>query len=148
MNKPSKKEELSQAYLEVCTICGENHHTNCHKSSNGYKFPGEIRQLARELAENTCSLCGKEHSFSVHHFLAIWAYKVISTESGYEDLNNHVLTSIHNALVVCEECHRDLHHLDGLAIGDEVSEAHRLNFYHWAANVLLKFYYGPGYRRD
>lgn len=134
-------------YYPGCDLCGGNHRTAYHQSSNGHKFPGEVRHLARELADNTCALCGKEESFDVHHFLAIWAYKVISEEDGYEDLDQQVLTSIHNALVVCETCHDDLHYLDGLAITNEQSEAERLNFYHWAANMLLNLYHGPGYQR-
>lgn len=127
----------------VCEICGGEHHTNFHKSSNGHKFTGEVRYQARELAGCRCTICGKEDSFDVHHMLAIWAFKVINQEPQFQELglNKEVLRSIYNAIVVCEDCHSDLHHQDEKVLNGEMTQEDRLEFYRSIAIALLKMYY-------
>ncbi|MDH5533583.1 MAG: hypothetical protein OEX81_04110 [Candidatus Pacebacteria bacterium] len=139
---------ISSPKIYVCSVCGGDHHIRYHRSSNGFKFDGEVRHQARDLAGNCCIICRKENSYDVHHFLAIWAYKVISQESVFNDLNKSILTSVHNALIVCQDCHDDLHYKDCLAIGDKEKESERLVYYRWAANVLLNLYHGDGYKRE
>lgn len=135
-----------QLFTQICPICAGDHSARFHQSSNGYKFGADVRQEARDLAENVCAICGKRESYDVHHLLAIWAYKLIQAEpelsEGLVGLNKQVLTSAYNALVVCDDCHTDLHYLDEESIGDEAKQAKRLEFYHWMAKNILALYYG------
>lgn len=139
--------EVAQQAFEVCPICGGNHRLAYHRSSNGYKFPAETRNEARAMAGCVCAICGKKESNDVHHLLAIWAYKALQKNHKISDLallDKSVLTSVYNALVVCEDCHDELHYLDELAIGQSEKEAERLKFYEWMAGVILALYHGPG----
>lgn len=125
----------------ICPVCGGKHFARYHQSSDDRKFPGEVRHLAREHANRTCTICGKENSIDVHHLFSIWAFKELSQEEDFTLFSKAVLTSVFNAVIVCEECHDDLHLMDNRGEFNPKIRAERLDFYRNVAVSVLSLYY-------
>lgn len=74
------------------------------------EFSKETKREALIRAEYACEQCGVHHDQSAlqaHHILGLWyAY------NHHPEISSVVLKSLENCMIVCPDCHDELHHSD------------------------------------